>query len=963
MKDFVRPELDDKSNNFSYLKKKDTWVFSKSDLSSIVLYCRVLYRIFKEVFDRFEQKERSLRGKSRGAWIRKNGSFRAVFKTAVIVFIFSISVPSKSFGEGESSGGSGTASSGAADVPFQSALPGGGVQPNPFGQGFPQPNVNFNSCNVGRPPCDPSLGDGSPDKSLSCSAVNNPADALQIAQRKKASNNTILQGLQCKSAIHGATNAAITCLKNQTDQLDIYLRKLSGLYEQNLQKFEKEVEGLNKLAKVRHEQFQEIGYRLNGDPRKGGEGGKSPGLIQLEKDLAQYLFGGAGGGGQSPVGKEGLNVRTNKYKETYEMVEQAKDNLKKAEEISIAARAKECFKTQTRGGMTCGQAKGSVSAYDHLLCFYQEKYHNNSRNRNDTDKELAKAERAKLQGTLDQLLSELPDATEIPGEIEGLATYTGQKYDYTDPDKLIKRYGNQLKDHERYAVTRGSKRRSSGVDVDGFVRANLQYCYKIAKREVRKQSRNSGSNLNKVQLKVKQEDRKLKTVLTNDLEYMNDLWTNTARVLTGLHLPGEVRACTKKQPQAQIGCIENFGNQIKGLYNGNTNGSTVHPVVEGRVVTLRGQQVPTIIQGTCDGVKGCLNWYQGLSTKVDKDIRDITQANSDYIKEANRQVENVTTQISNQILGQAKGLENKVTLINSMLAQIGGDSMDVKALKPEEFQESRKACVKNLPHPGQAQGDECLYETPKDMRKLIGGKAGLLDLDAESFSSAFKGLGKAQKEIGKQRKAVADANADLDEKAQACAEKEQEDKIDDAQDILEKLEANGCAYHQNVCDHPADNDSSLEELGSTTEDILDAINEIAGGGSGSSGSFDSFDSGELRSLDNGIRDFCLDADAGAGSYGELLEAKSGMEQAQDAMDLASLGGEGGTIDREAYVAAQRDYRKWSKIYNDLSGDIGEHAASSRQCQAMYSDLMNAYRRAGGTPPSSSSSGGNSDRAN
>ncbi len=569
-------------------------------------------------------------------------------------------------------------------------------------------------------------------------------DPSQVAALRAKAMKAI-GALQCKRSKLQAIRSEVDCLSTQANLLTQQVATLQKAYVDNIQRFQQDVGKLKSIISDRETQQKDVLTKLNGDPDS-----KATGLIDMKARTEALIAA-------MPTEIDGV-------KKLQDEAKQQRKALEEQVQFRIAGLTGECFKNRPSPSYLCDVNGAPVSAYDHVLCRYEQNMTLDQNGRIDRDDRTARRahqSRLGLQSLLDQILGDIP-SSKLPSKPEEAVT---QNIQVLTPDEVESRYGAKLRTFS-----------AKGMNVYSFIMNKFTNCYSDANSQVSRERKLANTLIGLSQFKLKEAEKAINTQVNTLLNKYSQHWADALRALTGQHVPLDVSQCQTAEPEQQAGCLDDIRKNMEGLLSGTVKQAQMRLFVPGNSVP------PIMVQ--CMGINGCVAALQNVSRNLKAEVAKVKAFKNQYVQQANQAVEGFTSRMSQIFSPASQRLTDMVKKLNSAMASAGiGSGLNFPPIEAEELEKEQEK-----------EGEEGLYKVPKDVLKLIGGKTKppMLNISGDSFQSALSGLAQGIKEADQEMSKVSDSVSKLGSIESKCRAAEMKKLAQDLRAEIDRLRGAGC---------------------------------------------------------------------------------------------------------------------------------------------------------------------------
>jgi hypothetical protein len=626
---------------------------------------------------------------------------------------------------------------------------------------------------------------------LSCKSLS-PSGKFDMALLRsyKEKNRTALSSLNCKKGKMMAIQGELQCLSNQAGILSQQISTLQSAYTQNIQRMQQDVQKMNAILTDRVAQMEDVTAKL-GDGEKG-----SAGMLQMRENIKGLVAG---------IPKEVAMI-----KERQKKAADDRKALQEQAQVRTMALTNDCFKKRTKPSFQCEKNGAPVSAYEYVLCRYQQNEQVSKKGAVETDsltKSRAEANAKGLAAVLDGIFNDSPKNPNMPSNQQEQQQAMTAVTTITTAADIEAQYGNLLRRYD-----------SSRTPVHDFVIGELTTCYKRSESIVSKEKNRPSSELTLAAQRIKSFETETSTMATELMNKYSQTYTEALASMTGGHYSMDLSTCQNAKPEVVSGCFDKISSTMSGVLDSKPIG-----------LIIKGSDAKNNIAFKCAGLNGCITKLQQVRTNLKSEFQRVDTYKKNYVTQANQNVEKFTKSMAQNLSVQSQQLDSRMKQLNGALASLGISSMvNLGSVEGEqlEFQEP-----------------DNLVKPPKNVLNLIGGQMNppMLNVTGSSFTEAQGALGAEIKQIEKDEiSKVKDSDAKLVELSKECTENAISDKLAAAQRGVDELNSRSCVQAGMNCGQ-----------GDKFEDLLATLQGMDGMGQ--------IDSTELMDLSTGISDACTPA--------------------------------------------------------------------------------------------------------
>ncbi len=727
-----------------------------------------------------------------------------------------------------------------------------------------------------------SLDDGSTDDpgpmcngadSVDGSGITCDSSDGEVAARKRSIRNA-LAVVSCKMKKLQSVPAQLSCLTDQANKLDDLIDQLKQTLADTLSKAHEYVAEINTVIDDRDQQIKDVNYRLN-----GGENGNPPGLLALEKETQNMVTRLYGGVQQVPTGTDGATQKTVAGGEIQAIKLAMTENQNQRANLAEQIKAKtmgyvnQCFTSKPKNGLTCQAGGAFVSVKEYVLCRFEQNQMVGTGGRIENDK-TTKLNASTRSRSLDSLLTSIFEDTPQSGSLPiGDAQQFQQLFDkplahFTAAD-VEAQYGDQLASFN-----------GAGLDIHDFVMKQLNSCFSYAQDQVTTERNNKDSSISRFEEQIKVAEQKVSDQVNSLLEDVKGLFNKGMAGLTGLAFYQlNTQFCETTDPQKQLSCLQDAGNQMKGMLNGTTPQSQISMIVKANNPKLD-------VSFQCNGIRQCVTTLNTLNVNLGKEKARLDSFKSEYVAKVNASADRFLAQVTSQLKGPAQFLKKQLQMLNANMAVLGTTinvpDIDGKGAKFEPEDDKKLAG---------------LYKMPDDVKALVAGHVDpkIPDLASNNLSDALKGLGDVVKDMNQKQSKLSEASAAIEGTRRKCLAQQRAGAIQSARDAASQLRS--CKPSKDQCSKQA---SSLRDaLAQANAARAQAGGTTSTNANGGTVNLQAEINGLTNAL-NGYRRACSEAGSGQGDP----NCDGVIEDVQRSLAGASSGGGGtGGFDSSAFAGA------------------------------------------------------------
>ncbi len=558
--------------------------------------------------------------------------------------------------------------------------------------------------------------------------------------------------IECKRSKLNAIQQELQCLSSQSDQMIQQINsQLQQAFTENITRYQTDVATLKGVIKDREIQSTFVKEKLGGSGERGEDG-----WVKIQGDLTNSYAG-----------------MVNEVAEVTELQKAAsmqKASLLEQSEMRRASVTAECFRTQVQSSYQCVPNGPPVSAYDYVLCRYEQNQYLSSNGQqveyDASTKAQATAKTAGLKNILDTIFTNAPAAYKVPTNPDQVAAMASQPIGNLVPANVEATYGGQLTGYD-----------GKGLGIHQFVMDALAACDARSVKQVEKEKTMVNNALGLAIQGAQRSDRQLCAKVDSLFDKYSQQYSAAMTSLTGMNLPLDVSGCRSSSNCAvlaacnediicrqrtfnlQTSCLADLKQNMEGLLRGTTQNSNVQ-------ILVTANNTKQNISFDCAGVNGCVRKMQNLSTELGKEQEKIKKFKDDYVLKANQNIETFSRQTASRLSPASQQINSRLKDLNSALSQYGdGTAIKIKAYEPEDM--------------SQNVDDDKLYKLPHNIMKVVGGKATppLMDISGDSFGESLSGMGKATQKLGEDQNKVTEAMNNIMNLSSTCPRRGLKDRL------------------------------------------------------------------------------------------------------------------------------------------------------------------------------------------
>lgn len=655
----------------------------------------------------------------------------------------------------------------------------------------------------------------------SCTATNGKFDSTAW-DRRESQIKLVEAAVSCKQGNISKIQSELSCFNNQASLLDSQINSLKGLYQQNIQRFNTDVNTYQNLISDRKNQESEVAQKL-GLNADGSSSGSAGGLLGIQSTLTDAVNNGV------PTEVASVNAQQTKIQQDTASYYQAIKN----EEIQDS---QQCF-TST-DNFQCKSSNGAVSpcsAQQFLIERFTENLGINAGGQVNTNNAFLASQQQSESSALQSVLTGIfgsfasnPQATTDSNQQAQNATsaLNSSATIFTPQQILSSPYWSELQQFDTMCNTA-----SACLPVSTFFYNTMVNCYNQSINTVNTDIQTPGRALYTSWNAINQETTNMKTQVTNDLQKYSQVYTAAMAALTGNHYPLDLTNCNAASASNEVQCLTDMQTNLNGLLNGSTAASQIN-------MTIAARNSANTITLSCYGVNGCVTSLKTLGTNLQTEVTNQTANMNDYINQANNAIQSATTTFQSEANTMLGNMKKELAQVNSTLAQNG---MSPIRLPDTQSQPLTKSCQQSSDS-SSGGASNCIYDVPQNMFALFG----IPDVSGNSFSDGSQEVGQLASKEQTALSNAQQADSELQTDEAKCKSQLASSANTNVGTLLSTFNSTGCANVNWCAGDSAVDISSLQQL----------VNNIGTAGllSGSSDSSDSVDAATEGGVDCGSGD-------------------------------------------------------------------------------------------------------------
>ncbi|MFZ9595898.1 MAG: hypothetical protein ACO3A2_07450, partial [Bdellovibrionia bacterium] len=246
------------------------------------------------------------------------------------------------------------------------------------------------------------------------------------------------------------------------------------------------------------------------------------------------------------------------------------------------------------------------------------------------------------------------------------------------------------------------------VSARDFIQRELSRCYQAAQKPMSEEVNREDRSIGKARFELQQARQANASMARQLLDDASQVYSANMTSLAGQGVPPNTAGCLDRTPEIALGCVKNLrvalNNQLMGTGMDQFK-------MSGK---FSGTQTSQGIPYTCRGLNGCIATMQSLDQKLTNETKRLTTYKSQYVLNANQNVDTFAKNIASQLSVQNQMLAQRLKLMGIVLPPVPGEQLQKDA--------------------------DGLYQTPKNALNFIGQFANppLLDPNSSALASAIK---------------------------------------------------------------------------------------------------------------------------------------------------------------------------------------------------------------------------------
>jgi hypothetical protein len=593
-------------------------------------------------------------------------------------------------------------------------------------------------------------------------------DPSLVTQKKKEIDQMQSDAKACQDGLN-SIQKQIQCLKDAGNQLTSQINGMAGIFQTNIQRFQKDVTSINSMESDRKNQATTIDQKLNG----GGNSGD--GLIATRARLEALV--------------NGMGAKIQAANDEYIAITNAQTALNEQAQNRTMALTGTCFSQTPMANYRCPSIDSPpMSPEAFIICRYQQVMGldpNGNLSNTSTASTDAQAQAQGLQTVLGQIMSSISSQANIPLTQQDATSQLNTTVSAITPADIQSQYGSQLTQYN-----------GRGIQVSAFVMQSFQYCYAKSQNQVALERTEANTSLGIAAAQIAQRQRTNATDISNQIQAYSDEYAKDTAALSGQHIPLNATACANATPQVGVNCLTQIQATLTNLLNGNSSSSAV-------TINLPANNAGLVVNIPCNGIQGCITALQSAATNVQTATNQLKQFKTNYEQQATQSTQQFAQTLANQASSQSQQLNTMLQNINTKLASLGvSGGINLNRVTPEE-----------LTFQDDPDGGKGIPNMPKNMVNYIGGlsQPPLLDVSGESFSDSLSGIAQAQKTENKDASAVANAETALAGVLGKCKKQAYQDMISGLNQDTSNSGLADCLDDQ-ACKKDSNSDDLYQEL-------------------------------------------------------------------------------------------------------------------------------------------------------
>ena len=660
--------------------------------------------------------------------------------------------------------------------------------------------------------------------------------------------------LACEKNQIMAIQNELQCFTSQAQQLKNQIASLNSLFTSNIQRMQQDMVQINSALANNEQESAVVETKLEGDPKTG-----KPGLNQMRADLLASVSA-------MPAEIQSLNQASRD-------VTRKQTILNEQIQTRKMALTMDCFNTRNIDTFHCSSNGPAVSASAYLLCRYEQTLNlgpNGARALNAQTAASASEQAGALKTLLDEISADTPQDASMPTTPEQAATSGQQTTMILSAADVINKYGSQLSNYKM-----------GGTDAQQFMLGMLDYCQNRADSQVQSESNRTSSTIGQGEYAITNDQQALQQKIQQDLINYSQGYAVTMSALTGA--PGislNIQQCQNVPADQEIGCLHNIQSALQGVLSGSNNANVS--------MVIQGNNPQSNINFNCQGLNGCIQALQNVSTNLKSQGQQLTQFKTQYVNQAMQSTKSFVQNIASQMNVQSTMLQQKMTQLNSALGVYGMQGIPMGPGPTEQLE----------PDPDH----DGLPKQPQSAYGVIAGYVNppLPDLSGDGLQNATTSVGSMLDKLSPKEAALRAALVNIMNQGPAC-------KTQIAQNMIQDL--NQQAYGLSYCHQHFRNDQTLD-------DNIEAMYRAAS----NLGQVPGLSMGSTTALQTGISSFEPDA-----AYDSNLVGQNGPHGAHGMMGMGMSSTRGAC---RAYMSGLINTDKYLGSVGAYGGFNGNAAGSA-----------------------------------
>jgi hypothetical protein len=582
----------------------------------------------------------------------------------------------------------------------------------------------------------------------------------------------------------------LSCINSANDMIASQIKSVQTDMQNMFQQAEKLVTQIDGVTTDRVNQMAFIQSKLGGD-KDSGNGG----LLELQKQLSKVVPE------DLPKAVGAFENQLTAFNQQQQVFQQRIQNQK-------MARARECFTTPDPQ-YVCKVNSTETCSFQQLI---EEKFKELSRTKNGrlvtTNSSLnatVESKKAQLHALLQTIFSNMASDTQLapitPEEVQAEIKKAGIQYRIKTPQDLQSLYATQL---AQFNIP------GANFDVTKLVMNMFENCYEDAQAKLNQDMSDSTSIYSQSVGSMEAGKKNVRDAFTQFYKGYGDMYSKLWSTF-GQTAPLDTSACSSANtPLAgMMQCAKDLQKNLEGAYNGNTANSSVTVAVKGSSTNPI-----TSFTFTCNGVNGCITKMQNLTTNLKTETQTLDKTKREKIQEANQSFDTLKSRFRDQLSGQTRELNKRITTLKAILAQNGvGESLNIQSIEKMGMEKTSTKDSAGNEYPG-------LYKMPDNLLAAIGGDLDppLINPAAGSFDGARQGVNQALANDSNIENQVINQLTSLDNAKSDCLkaidEKKMAKKVGAGKQIITE-----CSKYADWCEG-AGGKSTLERFMKDFSDLL-----------------------------------------------------------------------------------------------------------------------------------------------